>query len=84
MTGGLTAATVPAGGTTTIEAPGENEDLFIYVTDGKGQTAYDGADICLGQYDVILATADLNPTQIQAGPDAPLHFMSFYLPRFLN
>jgi redox-sensitive bicupin YhaK (pirin superfamily) len=84
MTGRLTATTVQPGGTTTIEAPGEDEDLFVYVTDGEGQTAYDGVDISLGQYDVILATSEVNPPQIQAGANAPLHFMSFYLPRFLN
>src|SRR5688500_7806338 len=84
MTGRLTATTVQPGGTTTIEAPGEDEDLFIYVTDGEGRTAYGGADISLGQYDVILAMSEVNPPQIQAGANASLHFMSFYLPRFLN
>lgn len=84
MTGRLTATTVQPGGTTTLEAPVPDEDLFLYVTDGAGQTAYDGAEITLGQYDVILATPEVSTTHMQAGANAPLHFMSFYLPRFLG
>jgi hypothetical protein len=80
--GRLTAATVEAGGTTVIEAPRTSEDLFLYVTDGAGQVACDGREYRLGQYDVILATPELAEATIRA-QDEGLHFMSFYLPRFL-
>ena len=84
MTGRLTAATVQPGGSTTLQAPRPGEDLFLYVTDGTGQTAYDGADIPLGQYDVILATPEVQAASLTAAGDAPLHFLSFYLPKFLG
>jgi len=84
MAGRLTATTIQPGGTTHLQAPQPDEDLFLYVTDGAGQTADDGESIALGQYDVILATPDLNPTPITAGTGAPLHFLSFCLPRFLD
>jgi hypothetical protein len=58
--------------------------LFLYVTDGAGHTAYDSADIALGQYDVILATPEVQAATLTADGDAPLHFLSFYLPKFLG
>lgn len=79
MTGRLTATIVPAGGQASIEAPRPGEDLFLYVTDGHGQLA-DGPR--LGQYDVILAAPDMPLAGLSAG-DAPLHYLSFYLPPFL-
>ncbi|MBZ0290194.1 MAG: pirin family protein [Anaerolineae bacterium] len=84
MTGRLTAATVPPGGSTTLVAPRPDEDLFLYVTDGAGQTAYAGDSMALGQYDVILATPDIQSTMLTADSSAPLHFLSFYLPRFMG
>ncbi len=83
MKGRLTATTVDAGGHTTIEAPHAEEDLFLYVTDGAGVAAYEGQSTLLGQYDVILARPDMDLGLIKAADDAPLHFMSFYLPHFL-
>lgn len=84
MTGRLTATTVAANGTTTIEAPHPGEDLFLYVTDGGGQAAHNGSAPMLDQYDVILARPDAAPVTIQAAPESDLHFMSFYLPSFLS
>lgn len=84
MTGRLTAATLQPGGTTTLEAPGAGEDLFVYVTDGVGQVVHEAETVDLGQYDVLLATPDLSVATVSAGKDEPLHFLSFYLPHFLN
>lgn len=89
MTGRLTATTVDSGGTTTVENPHEGEDLFLYVTDGAGKAVNADADsrgevATLGQYDVILARSDADLTTITASDDAPLHYMSFYLPKFIG
>ena len=84
MTGRLTATTVDAGGTTQVEAPREDEDLFLYVTDGTGQAKHDDEDSGLGQYDVILARPDMDTLSISASADEPLHYMSFYLPKFVS
>jgi len=84
MTGRLTAATVTPEGTTTLEAPRPDEDLFLYVTDGAGTFAAEkGESGTLGQYDVILARPGVEKVEIKAA-DTPLHFLSFYLPRFLS
>jgi hypothetical protein len=82
VAGRLTAATVEPGGTTTLQAPRPDEDLFLYVTDGDGRLAVLDQQATLGQYDVILATDDTPEAQLSAG-EKPLHFLSFYLPRFL-
>ncbi len=89
MTGRLTATTVDAGGTTTIENPREGEDLFLYVTDGSGKAVHQDARATgmvnsLGQYDVILAQPEADSIAISASDDAPLHYMNFYLPSFIN
>lgn len=83
MTGRLTATRVPARGQTQLEAPRPDEDLFLYVTDGAG-TAVNGERYPLGQYDVILATPQVEPVTLSGAPDADLHYLSFYLPRFLS
>lgn len=83
MTGRLTATRVPKGGTTLLEAPRPDEDLFLYVTDGKG-TAVNGSSYMLGQYDVILATPNVETVTVGAAPDQDLDYLSFYLPRFLD
>lgn len=77
----ITAAVVPAGGVTSIEAPREGEDLFLYVTDGIG-SAKNGHEVALGQYDVLLARPEVENVSISAG-EQTLNFMSFYLPSFL-
>jgi redox-sensitive bicupin YhaK (pirin superfamily) len=82
MQGRLTATTVPAGGSTTIEAPRPGEDLFLYVTDGAG-IATNGTTHNLGQYDVILARPETEAVTISAAPDTRLDYLSFYLPSFL-
>jgi redox-sensitive bicupin YhaK (pirin superfamily) len=85
MTGRLTAATVKAGGTTQVEAPHPDEDLFVYVTDGQGQFTAEGqVGDSLGQYDVMLARPDMPKVEVKAGGEGPLYFLSFYLPRFLS
>ncbi len=84
MTGRLTTTTVQPGGVTTVEAPQADEDLFLYVTDGTGWATHANANTTLWQYDVILARADAEAISITAGEDDPLHYMSFYLPRFLD
>lgn len=83
ITGRLTATTLPASGQTTLEAPLPGEDLFLYVTDGGGQ-AVNGVTAPLGQYDVILARPDAETVTLTAADDAPLHYLSFYLPTFLG
>jgi redox-sensitive bicupin YhaK (pirin superfamily) len=83
MHGRLTATMVDPGGSTSLIPPQAGEDVFVYVTDGSGQAEY-GAVHALGQYDVILARPDMDTAVITAASDAPLHFLSFYLPKFLK
>ena len=51
--------------------------------DGAGELDTADGENALGQYDVILATAEVKPTRLAAAPEQPLHFMSYYLPKFL-
>ncbi len=81
VSGRLSATRIPAGGQTTLIPPQAEEDLFLYVTDGKG-SALNGGPHSLGQYDVILARPDVEPVTLSAA-DQDLDFLSFYLPRFL-
>jgi redox-sensitive bicupin YhaK (pirin superfamily) len=83
MTGRLTATSVDAGSQTRLELPGPDEDLFLYVTDSTGQAAHNGQTSPLGQYDVILARHDAGMATVTAAPDQSLHYLNFYLPRFL-
>ena len=82
MSGRLTATVVPGNSAMTIEAPQPDEDLFLYVTDGAGTVTNDGQTVSLGQYDVILATPDMDGAEIAAAEG--LDYLSFYLPRFLQ
>jgi redox-sensitive bicupin YhaK (pirin superfamily) len=84
MNGRLTATTIDAGGTTRLQPPQPGEDLFLYVTDGTGQATHNGETVSLGQYDVILATPEIDVATLRADVGNPLHFLSFYLPRFLQ
>lgn len=77
----LTATTLRHG-TTELEAPHANEDLFLYVTDGAGTFTHRGLTYELGQYDVMLARPDTEPVSLDT--EGELHFMSFYLPAFLG
>lgn len=79
----LTAASVPANGTTSLVLPRENEDVFVYVTDGTGSAEHDGHTNTLDQYDVLLATPHASTATIRAGANG-LNFLSFYLPKFLE
>src|SRR5579859_7362664 len=83
MTGRLSATVLDANGTTTLTPSRNGEDLFLYVTDGSGNVEQAEANT-LGQYDVILARPDMGTATIKADPNAPLHYLSFYLPRFLK
>ena len=82
MAGRLTATTIDPGGQTTLEPPRPGEDLFLYITDGAGRANYEDQTVSLGQYDVILARPDAQPAILSAS-EQPLHFLNFYLPRFL-
>ena len=79
MAGRLTATNIPANGITTLVPPREDEDAFVYFTDGSGSAP----DITLGQYDVILADPYVPEVSIQAGEQG-LNFLTFYLPKFLE
>ena len=83
MTGRLSATRVDAGGTTQVEAPQPGENLFLYVTDGSGSVGYNGHEVGLGQYDVILARPDVEMASISADGEDTLDFLNFYLPAFL-
>jgi redox-sensitive bicupin YhaK (pirin superfamily) len=78
----LTATTLPAGGTLTLEAPRHAEQLFLYVTDGVGTALHNKQPLALGQYDVITARPDAPTVTISAG-ERSLHYLSFYLPPFM-
>lgn len=82
--GRLTAVTLAAGGTATLTLPREEEDLFTYVTDGAGQVTHTDQAAPLGQYDVVLSRADAPAVTLTAAPAAPLHYLNFYLPRFIE
>jgi hypothetical protein len=98
VSGRLIATRLAAGGTTALEAPRPGEDLFVYITDGAGTVPHEphepherhephetGQALLepLEQYDVLLARPALPATAIQAGPEAPLDYLSFYLPAFM-
>jgi len=83
MGGRLTATQLPAQGQTQLEAPRADEDLFVYITDGQGQAHLLTGEPSLNQYDVLLARADV-PSVTLTAAEKPLHFLNFYLPRFLN
>lgn len=84
MTGRLTAVSVDANGTTMLELPRPDEDLFVYITDGEGETHYALESKPVGQYDVLLARPDALSASVKAGENSPLQALCFYLPRFLN
>lgn len=83
MNGRLTATTIQPGGRLPVVRPYSGEDLFLYVTDGAGELHGDDGITRLGQYDVILARPDAPEVTIAAEAEHPLHFLNFYLPRFL-
>ncbi|MCA9902414.1 MAG: pirin family protein [Anaerolineae bacterium] len=78
----LTATVITPGGSVELEPPRAGEDLFLYVTDGSGALQNSRLNANLGQYDVVLARPDAH-AHMTAGQDAPLHYLSFYLPSFL-
>lgn len=84
MVGRLTATSVPAGGTTTLALPRPGEELFLYVTDGRGAARYDGEKRRLGQNDVMLARPEAGEVRIRAEAEEGLDYLSFYLPAFME
>ncbi len=82
--GRLSAATLAPSGATHLEPPRPDEDLFVYVTDGAGRAAHSEHTSDLGQYDVLLVRPDAALATLTAAPDHSLHFLNFYLPRFLQ
>ncbi len=79
----LTNTIIPAGGQATFEPPRAGEDLFLYVVNGNGVANGVLPATDLGVYDVMLATPNATSPTLIAG-DAPLNFLSFYLPSFLG
>lgn len=79
----LTSTIVPAHGQTTVELPQPGEDLFLYITDGKGKIQANTLNEVVGLYDVVLATPSAEAPIFKAG-DKPLNYLSFYLKSFLN
>jgi redox-sensitive bicupin YhaK (pirin superfamily) len=84
MRGRLTATAVDPGSEVLIELPRKDEDLFLYVTDGVGRLQSNGLESSVGQYDVVLARSDAPPETRLSAAGEPLHFLSFYLPKFLS
>lgn len=79
----LTAARLPAGGSTMVELPRTDEDLFLYVVDGDGSLETSHTVDSLGLYDVVLAAPDATAPTVHAG-SRPLTFLSFYLSPFMQ
>jgi redox-sensitive bicupin YhaK (pirin superfamily) len=77
MHGRLTATTIAGGGSTMVEAPRDGEDLFLYITDGRAILDYGE----MGQYDVVLARPG---AEISLQSETDFHYLSFYLPTFLD
>lgn len=84
MNGRVTAAAVPAGGSTALEPPRSGENLFLYFTGGAGRLNEGGGSFAVGQYDVILARPDAPAATLAAPPNSALYFLSYYLPAFLG
>lgn len=83
MQGRLKATQIEPGGSALLEAPQEGEDLFLYITDGRG-LAVNGHQSELGQYDVLLAAPSVEKVILSAADDQRLDYLSFYLPSFLT
>jgi len=84
MDGRLSAVSVEVGGRAVIAPPKPGEDLFLYVTDGAGETAIRGETVALGQYDVILARPEMPDLALRAPEGGSLDALCFYLPSFLQ
>jgi redox-sensitive bicupin YhaK (pirin superfamily) len=83
MAGRLTATEVDPNCVADLVPPRDGEDLFLYVTDGAGHTRLNGDIIPLGQYDAIVARPDVKPVRLSA-ENTTLHYLSFYLPKFIS
>ena len=80
----LTATSMEPNSTTEIIPPRPGEDLFVYITGGRGQAGYDHESPSLSQYDVILAGPELKGLQMTAAAGEPLDYLCFYLPSFMS
>ncbi len=80
----VTATALAPGGKVELEPPRADENLFLYITDGTGQLNAADQEPALGQYDVILAQPATKNAKLKAAEEQPLHFMNFYLPKFLE
>lgn len=83
VTARLTAAVLPPGGKSTVELPGDGEDLFLYFVDGTGRLEAPDLSTAVDRYDVLLAAPTAAAPTIAAA-DQPLTYLSFYLPPFLE
>lgn len=79
----LTSTLVPAGGTTRVELPQANEDLFLYFVNGEGHVSASELNEQVCAYDVMLASPNAEAATIRAG-DKPVTYLSFYLSQFLT
>ncbi len=80
----LTATFVSPCGKVELEPPRPDENLFLYVTEGAGQLTTADDATPLRQYDVLIARADAQNVQLRAAGDRELHYLNFYLPKFLS
>ncbi len=80
----LTSTQLPAGGTTTVELPHADEDLFLYVVNGQGGLTSTVGHSQLNLYDVVLASPEATAPTITASAEEDLTFLSFYLPPFMK
>jgi hypothetical protein len=79
-----TATSIEPKGSLRLQLPEDDKDLFLYITDGAGKFKNEDGTQTPGRYNVILARADVEATLISAGVDESLHYLSFYLPKFLD
>ncbi|GAB4163561.1 MAG: hypothetical protein Fur0021_38810 [Candidatus Promineifilaceae bacterium] len=83
VTARLTAAVLPPGGKSTVELPGDGEDLFLYFVDGTGRLEAPNLSTAVDRYDVLLVAPTAAAPTIAAA-DQPLTYLSFYLPPFMH
>ncbi len=79
----LEAIAIEPGGSLEIAPPAAGEDLFLYVTDGRGNASFGGKTYALGQYDVLLMRPDADDAGLRADGER-LDALAFYLPAFIR
>lgn len=78
----LAAAAIPAGGRSRVELPRSGEDLFLYITGGRGKLETGSGVEAVGPYDVLLASPQAK-APVLAAAEEPLSYLLFYLDSFL-